>query len=43
MALLTKRVLPSLFAGILAGEIIINNYAFLGTLHALSDLTVMLF
>ena len=43
MALLTKRVLLSLFAGILAGEIIINNYAFLGTLHALSDLTVMLF
>jgi Na+/H+ antiporter NhaC len=43
MALLTKRVLLSLFAGILVGEIIINNYAFLGTLHSLSDLTVLLF
>ncbi|MCJ7764726.1 MAG: sodium:proton antiporter, partial [Thiovulaceae bacterium] len=43
MALLTKRVLISLFAGILVGEIIISNYAFLGTLSALTDLTVSLF
>ncbi len=43
MALLTKRVLVSLFAGILVGEIIINNYSFINTLHALVDLSVLLF
>jgi len=43
MALLTKRVLISLFAGILVGEIIINNYSIVNTLHALVDLTVLLF
>ncbi len=40
MALLTKRVLLSLFAGILVGEIIINNYSILNTLQALVDLTI---
>jgi len=43
MALLTKRVLVSLFAGILVGEIIINNYSIVSTLHALVDLSVLLF
>ncbi len=43
MALLTKRVLVSLFAGILVGEIIINNYSIANTLHALVDLSVLLF
>lgn len=43
MALLTKRVLVALFAGIFVGEIIINNYAVSGTLHALVDLTILLF
>ncbi len=43
MALLTKRVLISLFAGILVGEIIINNYAIADTLHSLVDLTILLF
>ncbi len=42
MALLTKRVLLSLFAGILVGEIIINNYSILNTLHALVNLSVEL-
>jgi len=41
--LITKRVLPSLFGGILVGEVIINNYGLSGTLHALVDLTVLLF
>ncbi|MEN8146055.1 MAG: Na+/H+ antiporter NhaC family protein [Campylobacterota bacterium] len=43
MALLTQRVLVSLFAGILVGEIIINNYSIVSTLHALVDLSVLLF
>ncbi len=43
MALLTKRVLVSLFAGILVGEIIINNYSIVATLHALVDLSILLF
>ena len=43
MALLTKRVLISLFAGILVGEIIMNNYSIVDTLHALLDLSILLF
>ncbi len=43
MALLTKRVLLSLFAGIMVGEVIINNYSIVNTLHALIDLSVLLF
>ncbi len=43
MALLTKRVLISLFAGIVVGEIIINHYSIASTLHALIDLTLLLF
>ena len=42
MALMTKRVLISLFAGILVGEIIINHYSIVATLHALIDLSVQL-
>ncbi len=43
MALLTKRVLVSLFAGILMGELIINQYALVETVYALVDLSVQLF
>ncbi len=43
MALLTKRVLLSLFGGILVGEIIMNSYAVGGTLQALGDLSILLF
>ena len=43
MALLTKRVLVSLSAGILAGEIVINNYNIIALLHSLLDLTIQLF
>jgi len=42
MALLTKRVLISLFFGILVGEMIINNFSVLDTLHGLADLTAEL-
>lgn len=42
MALLTKRVLVSLLAGILVGEVIMNNYSIVSTLHALVDLSVLL-
>lgn len=43
MALLTQRVLVSLFAGILVGEVIINNYSIFSTLHALLELSILLF
>jgi Na+/H+ antiporter NhaC len=42
LALLTKRVLLSLFGGILIGEIIINNYGLIDTAHALVGLTALL-
>jgi len=42
MALLTKRVLLSLFSGVLIGEIIINHFSVVDTLHALVDLTAEL-
>ncbi len=43
MALLTKRVLVSLFAGIVMGELIINQYALVETVYALVDLSLQLF
>ena len=43
MALLTKRVFISLLAGIVVGELIINHYVIADTLHALLDLTILLF
>ncbi len=42
MALLTKRVLLSLFSGVLIGEIIINHFSVVDTLPALVDLTAEL-
>ncbi|WP_345976625.1 Na+/H+ antiporter NhaC family protein [Sulfurimonas sp. HSL3-7] len=42
MALFTKRVLLSLFAGILVGEFIINTFSVVDTLQALVDLAVQL-
>lgn len=40
---MTKKVLPSLIGGILAGEFVINHYDIVLTLHSLVDLTVLLF
>lgn len=42
MALLTKRVLLSLFSGVLIGEVIINHFSIVDTFHALVDLTAQL-
>ena len=43
MALLTKRVLVSLLGGIIVGELIINGYSITATLHALLDMSILLF
>jgi len=43
LALLTKRVLVSLLGGIIVGELIINGYSITATLHALLDMSILLF
>ena len=42
MALLSQRVLLSLFSGIIVGELIINHYSLSLSLHALLDLSIKL-